>query len=218
MSKERKPAREPEREAAEYYRLNTRAVEELVTANEENSPPVSREELRKYSSRGRLRLAEWVKLLLIKWWFAAAVCFFFLWGLGTAVPNLLDLMVITAVALGFVTDLLTNNALRFVTKTKGGADRWMMHPRKGYVSLPLNVLHSCAVMFLVYTAYNAMNRAWIAMNGLAADAVPLGVEPIGFGLLCLAADLLLIGMKHGLERIVADAKKNAGGARGSRNG
>ena len=218
--KEQQEAADRERKeaAASYYELKTQAVEDLVSANEENSPPVSREEIRKYTSRRRLKVADWVKLLAIKWWFAAAVCFFFIWGLGTYVPHTLDLLVITGVALGFVTDLLTNNALRFVTKTKGGADRWMMHPRKGSVSLPLNVLHSCAVMFLVYTAYNAMNRAWIAMNGLAADAVPLGVEPIGFGLLCLAADLLLIGMKHGLERIVADAKKNAGGARGSRNG
>ncbi len=200
------PEREPARDAAEYYRLHTRAVEDLVTASEENSPEVSREELRKYTSRGRLRLADWVKLLLIKWWFAAAVCFFFLWGLGTVVPNLLDLMVITAVALGFVTDLLTNNALRFFAQKQGTNDRWMMFPRKGFVSLPLNVLHSFAVMFLVYTAYNALNGAWIALNGLEADAVPLGVEPIGFGLLCLGADLALIGMKHLLLRIVADAR------------
>ena len=203
----RTPEREPTRDAAEYYRLKTQAVEDLVTANEENSPEVSREELRKYTSRGKLRLADWVKLLLIKWWFAAAVCFFFLWGLGTTVPNLLDLMVITAVALGFVTDLLTNNALRFFAKQKGANDRWMMFPRKGFVSLPLNVLHGFVVMFLVYTAYNALNGAWIALNGLEAEAVPLGVEPIGFGLLCLGADLALIGMKHLFLQIVADAKR-----------
>ena len=203
------PEREPARDAAEYYRLKTQAVEDLVTANAENSPEVSREELRKYTSRGRLRLADWVKLLLIKWWFAAAVCFFFLWGLGTMVPNQLDLMVITAVALGFVTDLLTNNALRFFAKEKGANDRWMMHPRKGFVSLPLNVLHGCVVMFLVYTAYNALNAAWITLNGLETEAVPLGVEPVGFGLLCLAADLALIGMKHLLLRIVADAKRKS---------
>ena len=86
MSREsRKKAREAEareraESAASYYELKTQAVEDLVSANEENSPPVSREEIRKYTSRGRLKLADWVKLLAIKWWFAAAVCFFFLWN------------------------------------------------------------------------------------------------------------------------------------------
>ena len=74
-------ARERAESAASYYELKTQAVEDLVSANEENSPQVSREEIRKYTSRGRLKLADWVKLLAIKWWFAAAVCFFFLWGL-----------------------------------------------------------------------------------------------------------------------------------------
>ena len=87
-------AKRPE-PAADYYALKTQAVEDLVTANEENSPEVSREELRKYTSRSRLHLADWVKLLMVKWWFAAAVCFFFLWGLGTYVRNLPDLLLIT---------------------------------------------------------------------------------------------------------------------------
>ena len=194
--------------AASYYELKTQAVEDLVSANAENSPQVSREEIRKYTSRGKLRLADWVKLLLIKWWFAAMVCFFFIWGLGTMVRSMLDLLVITAVALGFVTDLLTNNVLRFVEKQKGANDRWMMYPRKGFSSLPLNLLHAGVILFLVYTVYNALNGALIALNGLEADAVPLGVEPILFGLLCLGADMMLIGLKHVCRNILNDAMKN----------
>ena len=47
----RKRRHEPEKQAetlADYYRLNKDAVEDLVTASEENSPPVSEEEIRKY--------------------------------------------------------------------------------------------------------------------------------------------------------------------------
>ena len=200
--------------AAGYYDLKTGAVDDLLNADEKNSPKVSREELRKYTSKSRLRLADWVKLVLIKWWFAAAVCFFFIWGLGALVPNVLDQLVITGLALGFVTDLLTNNALRFMAKTAGANDRWMMFPRKGFWSLPLNVLYAGVIMFLVYTAYNALNRALIALNRLPGDAVPLGVEPILFGLLCLAFDLMLIGMKHGFRKIFFEAKQKAGAGRG----
>ncbi len=201
-----------EETSASYYELKTQAVEDLVNANEENSPAVSREEIRKYTSRGRLKLADWVKLLLIKWWFAAAVCFFFLWGLGTYVPHLLDLLVITAIASGFVTDLLTNNVLRFVAPARGANDRWMMYPRKGFISLPLNLLHASVVLFLVYTAYNALNAGMIALSGMEATAVPLGVEPILFGLLYLGFDLLLIALKHAAQRVLRDAQKKVNGA------
>ena len=222
MSREsRKKAREAEareraESAASYYELKTQAVEDLVSANEENSPPVSREEIRKYTSLGRLKLADWVKLLAIKWWFAAAVCFFFLWGLGTYVPSILDLLVITGIALGFVTDLLTNNVLRFVAPTKGANDRWMMYPKKGYISLPLNLVHAGLVLFLVYTAYNALNALIISLGGLESTAVPLGVEPILFGLLYLGFDMLLITLKHVAQNMLKDAEKKAGSAGGKR--
>ena len=90
----------------------------------------------------------------------------------------------------------------------------MMFPRKGFWSLPLNVLYAGVIMFLVYTAYNVLNRALIALNGLPGDAVPLGVGPILFGLLCLGFDLMLIGMKHGFQKIIAEAQRKAGAGRG----
>ena len=50
---DREPVREPERDAADYYRLKTQAVEDLVTADESNSPVVSEAEPR----RGRTCVA-----------------------------------------------------------------------------------------------------------------------------------------------------------------
>ena len=211
--KKEKASSSPEKEMAngEYYRLNTKAVDDLVNANEENSPNVSEEELKKYRSGSKIKLPTQFKLLFVKFWFPAAVCFFFLWGLGAYVSSTLDLLVITGLALGTVTDLLTNNVLRFVARQNGANDKYMMVPRKSFASLPLNILHSGAVLFLVFTAYNAINRALIAFTGAAEDAVPLGVEPILFGLFYLAFDSLLIGAKRLFFRIVRDAKDSAAG-------
>ena len=211
-----RPTDQNEQKAAEFFELNTQAVDDLLNANEENSPKVSREKLREYTSRPKrgIHLADWVKVVLIKWWFAAAVCFFFLWGLGVFLPNVLDQLVVTGLALGFVTDLLTNNALRFMAKTKGGNDRWMMVTYKGFWSLPMNLVYAGVIMFLVYTAYNVLNRAIIAIQRLPGDAVPLGVEPILFGALCLGFDLMLIGLKHGFRKIEGDAKRSARTGRG----
>ena len=187
-------------------RSKTDAVNDLVTANEENSPAVSEEELRAYRSGPKLKVADWVKMLFIKFWFAAAVCYFFLWGLGGFVSSVLDLLFITGFALGVVTDLLTNPVLRFFEKTKGENARWMMVTRKSYSGLFLNIFYGYLVLFLIYTAYSVINQAIVSVTG-AVDTVPLGVEPILFGLFYLGFDLLLIKMKHVAVQMFRDAAK-----------
>ena len=125
----------------EYYKLKTQAVNDLVTANEDNSPPVSEEELRAYRSGPKMKVADWVKMLFIKAWFAGAVCFFFFWGLGGLLPSMLDQLFVTGMALGIVTDLMTNPVLRFFEKKKGENERWMMVTRKSYSSFFLNIIY-----------------------------------------------------------------------------
>ena len=207
MSK-RKKNRKPEIERqTDYYNLKTKAVEDLVTADESNSPSVSEEELRAYRSGPKRKIADWVKMLFIKFWFNAAVCFFFIWGLSGYVADLLDLLFVTGMALGIVTDVMTNPVLRFFEKTPGENARWMMFPKKGYVTFPLNILYAYVVLFLVYTLYNILNLVIIQITG-AVNTVPLGVEPILFGLFCLGFDLLLIRLKRLFLDMIHDAAKS----------
>lgn len=207
--KGQEPAREPERDAAEYYRLKTQAVEDLVTADESNSPHVSEEELNKYRGRLRKTLPQWLKVSLIKAWFYGAVCFFFLWGLGGYMADALDLFFITAIALGMVTDLLVNTILRYYAKTDGANDRWMMVPRRGVAGFFLNILYAFVLLGLVDMIYNVINIAILSVTH-AQDSIPVGVEPILFGLLCMGVDTGLIALKHLLQSIVSDAKNKAG--------
>jgi len=202
----KKEAREPERTTAEYYKLNTKAVDDLVGADVSNSPKVSRAELDKYRSGPKIHLSSWIKVILVKWWFAGAVCFFFLWGLGTVVPNRENQLIIVGLALGFVTDLLVNNIFRYYAKTPGANDQWMMFPKKGFVSLPLNILYAFVLLACVVGTYNAVNALWIAASG-QKDTVPVGVGPILFGLFTTVWDLIFLGMKRLLKRIVSDAGK-----------
>ncbi len=205
--KNKAPAREEVRPASEYYKLNTKAVEDLVTADESNSPEVSEEELKKYRSHRRLELGDTLKALLLKFWFNGAVCFFFFWGLGIYLADFLDQFVVLAIAMGVITDLLVNNLLRFWEKTPGDNDRWMMFPKRSLAAFFLNILYAFLVLFLVYTLYNVINGLLVRLTG-AVDSVPLGVEPVLFGLFYLAVDLLLLSMKRLFLRIVDDAKKN----------
>ena len=200
--------REDARAASDYYQLHTKAVDDLVNADESNSPAVSEEELYKYRSKHKLKLPMWLKVILIKAWFYGAVCFFFMWGLGTYVRDQLDLFAITAIALGMVTDLLVNTIFRYFAETEGANDRWMMFPKKGLPSFFWNILYAFVVLFLVATLYNILNIALLAASG-EKDKVVLGVEPVLFGLFYMGVDMGLIEMKRLLFRIVSEARTGA---------
>ena len=197
-----------ENKEVSYYKLHTEAVEDLVTATKENTPRYSQAELEKYRS-GKLKwhFPEWLKVILIKFWFYGAVCFFVFMGLGMLVPNQIDLMFIGAIIMGMVTDLLINHFLRFTEKLPGGSARWMLITRRGAVGFGLNLLYGFLLMFLVVTAYNAINSGIFAITGGAPNTRLLSVEPIGFGLIAIAADMLCVTIKNTFIKIVADAKR-----------
>ncbi len=198
---------EQKRSAADYYKLHTRAVDDLIGADESNSPEVTEEELRQYRSGPKLRLAEWAKALLVKMWFAGSVCFFIFWGLSGYVADRLDLLLVFGAALGVVTDILTNNALRFLAKTEGAADRWMMFPQRGYLTFPLNIVYAFLPLVCVDYLYTLLNLALSALSG--GSAGPLGVGPILFGVFYTGFDLLFIFIKRTLRAVVEDAKRSA---------
>ncbi len=207
--KKEAPARDDMRAAADYYRLHTQAVEDLVTADESNSPQVSEEELRRYRSGPKVKMSEWLKVALIKAWFYASVCFFFIWGLGALMPHIIDQIVITGIALGFVIDILLNNLLRFMEKTPGTSARWIFVGVKGFLSLPLNVLYGLLLMVCVVATYEGVNALIVLLLRIPAGEIPLGVGPILFGLFAMGWDELFLFMKATMKRIVADAKASA---------
>ena len=201
------PKGEQEKTNADYYRLNTKAVDDLVNANAENSPPVSQKELRKYHAQKKPLLADWVKAVLLKAWLAGIVCYFILWGLGPYALNQMDMLLVVGVALGFVTDIITNNILRFIAKPEGAMDRFMMFPKKAFWTLPLNLVYAFALLFLVVFTYNGINILLAGPDGNTA----LGVGPILFGCFTMGWDMLLIGCKRLAKNIVKDAQKSAAG-------
>lgn len=200
--KNKKQLNEERKTAKDYYKLHSEAVKDLATANEENSPVVSEEELRKYRSGSKIKLGETVKALLVKYWFNGSICFFFFLALGNYLRDLLDQLFVLGMALGILTDILVNNVLRFIAKTPGANDRWMMIPEKKLSSLFLNILYAYVVLFFVYMFYSLVNSILQKTGGSI-----LKVEPLLFGLVYLGFDLLFISMKRLMQNIIRDAKK-----------
>lgn len=204
VRKQVKPEVEKE---ADYYDLKTDAIKALAEADESNSPEVSAEELAKYRAKSGLHLPQWLKMLLIKWWFAGSVCFFFIWGLGIYMADIYDTLLITAIGMGIVTDILTNNALRFMERTKGESDRWIMVTKRGYISFFLNIFYAGLVLWFVYMLYTLINAGASAISH-DPERVFLGVGPIIFGLFYLGFDLLFIEIKHYLSDVLKKTKSS----------
>lgn len=193
--------------SADYYKLKTKAVDDLVNADAQNAPEVSEEELKKYRSKSRFQFPEWLKAVLIKLWFGGAVCFFVMWGLGMYLHGL-DMIFVLGLALGIVTDLLVNNIFRFYESTPGANDRWMMFPKRKFANLFLNIIYCFVILFGIYTLYNLIFIIVGSIKGTEEEIV-MGVEPILFGVFYMGFDMLFIGMKRMFLRIIEDAKASA---------
>lgn len=189
------------------YELKSDAVDKLLKAEKGDVPEFSEEELRKYKTGGKFKIPNVVKVLFLKAWFAGAVCYFILWGLGFYINNLIDMLFVLGVVLGMATDLLTNNVLRFIESTPGENDKWLMFPKKGMVSFFLNMVYAIVLIICVYFLYGVINRTLIAVMG-NPEQVPLGVEPVMFGVFTMGFDVLFIKCKDLMNQIIKDARRS----------
>lgn len=177
------------------YNLKSDAVDTLANADREETPVYSQEELDRYRTRKGFQIPETVKILLVKAWFAGAVCFFILWGLGIYIGNELDMLFILGIVLGMVNDVLVNSVIRFMEKTPGANHKWLFFPKKGLGYFFLNILYAFAIVYCVYMLYNGINAGFSAIFG-TTDIIYLGVEPILFGTFCMGFDVLFVWIKR----------------------
>lgn len=193
-----------------YYDLKTDAVDRLVNAK--GAPPVSDKELEKYTSKRKLRIPQWIKVVLIKLWFAGAVCYFVMWGLGMMITGL-DLIAVLALALGVVTDLMTNNAVRHFVPSEDGSAKWLMFPKKKFWTFFANIGYAIVLLFFVIQSYTIINTVLTGTTPDEATTIAVGVEPVLFGLLIMGFDVLFVTIKNNVVKAFKNAMDKAKGAK-----
>lgn len=198
----RKKSKQNQSSTADYYKLKTQAVDDLISADETNSPPVSDEELRAHGARKKGGIPNWLKVGFIKFWFPGAVYFFIIMGLGLWDP--LDQIVILGIVQGMVTDLLTNNMVRFIAETDGENDRFLMFSKKRYMSFFFNMVYSMLLCALVLFAYAGLDLLIRSITG-NTEFKFVG-EPVTFGLLYMLFDTALVSVKNLVFRLFHNAK------------
>lgn len=189
--------------AASYYDLKTQAVEDLVTADNANSPPVSNAELERYGAKSKSGIPNWLKVNFVKWWFPGAVCLFMIMALN--LQGLENHVLIVGIVNGMVTDLLTNNILRSMAATNGGNDKWMMFPKARYFNFFLNILYAMVLCLMVDFLYLGVDVAVNAVKGTSHVGY-LPIESVTYGLFYMLSDNVFVGVKNLLKKLISSGK------------
>lgn len=189
------------------YQLKSEAVETLAGADSSPAPEYSKEELERYKGKKKFKIPAPVKILFLKAWFAGAVCFFFMFGLGFT--GWVERLFVVSVATGLVIDLLVNNTIRFLEAFPGEYEEWMLFPKKGMLSFFGNLVYGFLIIICVSILYHLINKM-IVFFTVGTEPFYLGVEPILFGIFCMGIDMLFVGIKQLIVNIIEDAKYSAG--------
>ena len=147
------------------------------------------------------RIPTALKAIIIKAWFAGAVYYFFNWSLDFQATDSLDLIVVTGAIIGVIMDLIVNKVLLSISTKGDGVQRYLMFYSKKFYSLILNTIYGVLLALLVALVYFAVNITVIALLGLPSDAVPLGVEPILFGIFYMLLDMAFVGCRNIVRRL-----------------
>ena len=106
--------------------------------------------------------------------------FFLLLGTFSLSSSWLDQVVVLGLGMGIVTDPLTNNVLRFISSADKEYYPYMMFETNKYWTFIANIIYAAIILFIVINIYRLLH---------------MNVEPILFGILYTAVDMLFIKAK-----------------------
>lgn len=230
MSKKKKKNKETTIE--NYYELKTKEVDDLVAAlkgevDESEAEPVptniaeitgeeqtvkpgsKKADFDPYKIDKLSRIPVWVKAIFIKWWFAGAVCYFVLMGLGMVVKDALDQAVLAGCVLGIFTDIFVNPIFRYMESSNKEYNAYMMFPFpfKQFWTFFTNIVYYLVVGLIVMFMYSGINQLFNLINSNYEGYVTIAVGPLLYGTFCVIVDMAFIGIKDLIVFLVKRAKR-----------
>ncbi len=157
------------------------------------------------------RIPALIKAIFIKFWFAGMVCYFVMMGLK--IGNDLDRLVLVGAVLGVVVDVLVNPLFRYMESDRREYNAYMMFPFpfRAFWTFFTNLIYYIFVLVCVNFCYLGLNELLNLIKG-TTEVIHLGVEPLLFGVITVACDMLFIGIKNVVVMLVKKYKKSDKGA------
>lgn len=187
----------------DFYELKTESVEKLVTANVENTKYIDTGEHDPYKIDRLSRVPTWIKASFVKWWFMAAMCFFFYWGLGMLISNWENMWLLMSLGTGLLTDIVLYNLFRHFQSDSLEYEPFMITPKRRWWTIFINVLYAAIVCYAIELIYHGINlfAVFVGWNEDPAKAW-LGAEPLLYGIFFVLVDAVFLAIKFGITRLV----------------
>ncbi|MDE6372947.1 MAG: hypothetical protein K2L72_00435, partial [Clostridia bacterium] len=176
---------------------------------EETTYKKTAKELDPYKIDKLSRVPTWIKALFVKFWFAGAVCYFIILGLGRVVPDALDQAVLAGAVLGVFTDLFVNPIFRYMESSEKEYNNYMMFPFpfKKFWTFFTNIIYYILVGLVVMLMYSGVNQLFKLINNQYDGYVTVAVGPLIYGVFCVIADMVFIGVKDLIVYLVKRSKR-----------
>lgn len=163
-----------------------------------------KEELNKsqnpYKTDKLAKVPSWLKILLLKFWVAAATFFFF--GVANELidatsGNAADLyFVFISFGMGLMNEFITKNLVRYMKNSMDNTFHYNMVNKKGTLSLFLNIGYGFITVLPIMFISSFLASKGLILNLFGAEGLG-GIEPITDGLIYIVVDFIYMVIKNG---------------------
>lgn len=157
-----------------------------------------KDELTPYKSDKLAKIPSLLKILLLKYWAAAAAFYFFAIGNKLVDPKDQNAYVWYFIWIGFGLGLfleyIVKSIVRLMRNSRDDTYRFNLVNKKGVLSLFLNIVYGLAISYvMVYILVFLASKGWI-LDLFGLDEVP-AIEPFTGGFVFIILDAIVVGIK-----------------------
>ena len=145
------------------------------------------------------KVPAWIKILLLKYWVAAAAFFFFLIGNPISQGYIDDLermfnvnFVFLGLGIALFNDIIVRNIVKLMKNSRDDTFKLNMINMRGIPSLFINLAYSYLLLIPAILICAAMSSRGIFVNFLSVSG---GMDPLTFAFVYFSLDMICIGIK-----------------------
>ena len=122
----------------------------------------------------------------------------------------LDAVLLVGVVMGLIVDLMVNPIFRMMESDRKEYDNYMMFPFpfKAFWTFFTNIIYYVGITLVVNFCYTGVNMLMNVICGTLDEEyhIYVAVEPLLFGVFCVIADMIFIGIKDLIVYLVKRGK------------
>lgn len=156
-----------------------------------------------YQSDKLAKIPSWIKILLLKYW-AAAAAFYFFAVANPIAQNEDQYYVWVSFGLALFLEYIVKTLVRFMKNSSDNTYRFNLINLKGVLSLFLHIIYSFVIVIPIMAITVFLQQHGISINLFGGYAV--GIEPLLDGLIFLILDAIVVLIKNLIIKLIKKYK------------